>query len=71
MNLLRRHIIFHMLSKLSHYVFFVVVVVFLQYHSVNSFQKDSANEQSTNRCEIDCSVTGQNGQIGESIFFIL
>ena len=42
-----------------------------QYHSVNSFQKDSANEQCTKRCEIDCTVSGQNGQIGESIFFIL
>ena len=42
-----------------------------QYHSVNSFQKDTANEQYTNKWEIDCSVSGQNGQVGESIICIL
>ena len=31
----------------------------------------NTNEQCTKRCEIDCTVSGQNGQIGESFFFIL
>ena len=40
-----------------------------RHHIVNSLQKDTANEQFT--CEIVCSVSGQKGQVGESIFFIL
>ena len=40
-----------------------------RYHIVNSFKKDTANEQFTNKCEIVCSGSGQKGQVGESIFF--
>ena len=42
-----------------------------RYHIVDSFQKDTANEQFTNKCGLFAQYQGKKGQVGESIFFIL
>ena len=50
------------------------VFFFLQseeYQSVNSYQKETANGQSTKRCTLVCSMLIQNGQSGVVIVFIL